>query len=88
MNALSKMFRIIAFTGDARWCEPPVPALTKADLLIAGAYFYEKKNQYHLNDQTLKDQLKNHSPIPKLLDSCDLKGRICGNVENSVPPAK
>ncbi len=57
----------IAFTGDTQWCETLVPALSKADLLIAEAYFYEKPIKYHLNYQTLKDHLRTLEPGKLLL---------------------
>ena len=54
--------KTIAFTGDTEWCEALVPAATKADLLIAEAYFYEKQIKYHLNYQTLKNHLNSLQP--------------------------
>ena len=59
--------KIIAFTGDTEWCETLVPALSKADLLIAEAYFFEKQIKYHLNYRTLKDHLQALKPGKVLL---------------------
>lgn len=49
--------KVIAYTGDTQWFDGLIPILKNADLLIAESYFYEKAIKYHLNYQTLMDQL-------------------------------
>jgi ribonuclease BN (tRNA processing enzyme) len=45
--------KVIAYTGDTAWTEALVPAAQRADLLIAEAYFFEKRIPYHLDYRTL-----------------------------------
>lgn len=49
--------KIITYTGDTEWVERLVPASDGADLLIAEAYFFDKKVKFHLDYQTLMEQL-------------------------------
>jgi ribonuclease BN (tRNA processing enzyme) len=45
--------KIISYTGDTEWTGTLVPAAKGADLLIAEAYYFEKKIKFHLDLQTL-----------------------------------
>jgi ribonuclease BN (tRNA processing enzyme) len=45
--------KVISYTGDTEWVESLIPAARGADLLIAEAYFYDKKVPYHLEYQAL-----------------------------------
>jgi ribonuclease BN (tRNA processing enzyme) len=48
--------RVLAYSGDTEWVESLVAAAQGADLLIAEAYFYEKRVPYHLDYRTLAAQ--------------------------------
>ncbi len=50
--------RTITYSGDTEWTEALIPAARDADLLIAEAYFYEKKIKYHLDYRTLIEHLE------------------------------
>src|SRR5712692_8155669 len=54
--------KIITYTGDTEWTETLVPASKGADLLIAEAYFFEKKVKFHLDFQTLMAHLDELQP--------------------------
>ena len=54
--------KTIAYTGDTEWTESLIPAAREADLLIAEAYFYEKKIKFHLDFQTLMNHMDELKP--------------------------
>ena len=54
--------RSIAYTGDTEWTDELIEAGAKVDLLIAEAYFYEKKVKLHLDLASLKDKLPHIQP--------------------------
>lgn len=54
--------RSIAYTGDTEWTDEIVEAGLEADLLIAEAYFYEKKVRLHLNLASLQEHLPRIKP--------------------------
>ncbi len=45
--------KTITYTGDTEWNDALTEAAKGADLLIAEAYFYEKKVKFHLDYQTI-----------------------------------
>ena len=45
--------KTITYTGDTEWNDALTDAAKDADLLIAEAYFYEKKVKFHLDYQTI-----------------------------------
>jgi ribonuclease BN (tRNA processing enzyme) len=45
--------RTIVYTGDTEWTDRLFRAAAGADLLIAEAYFYDKRVRYHLDYETL-----------------------------------
>lgn len=47
---------MIACSGDTQWTEALGEAARGADLLIAEAYFYEKKVPFHLDYRTLMEK--------------------------------
>lgn len=49
--------RIVAYTGDTEWVDTLVAAGAGADLLIAEAYWYERKVRFHLDFATLRANL-------------------------------
>ncbi|HEB97403.1 MAG TPA: MBL fold metallo-hydrolase [Sedimenticola thiotaurini] len=49
--------RSIAYTGDTEWTDNLIEAGAGVDLLIAEAYFFEKKIKLHLDYQTLAERL-------------------------------
>jgi ribonuclease BN (tRNA processing enzyme) len=49
--------RTIAYTGDTEWVENIVRIGRGADVLLAEAYWYERKVPFHLDFLTLKDRL-------------------------------
>ena len=49
--------KIITYSGDTAWTETLLPAAKEADLLIAEAYFFEKKIKFHLDFHTLMAHL-------------------------------
>jgi ribonuclease BN (tRNA processing enzyme) len=48
--------KVIACSGDTEWTEALAEAARGADLLIAEAYFYEKKVPFHLDYRTLSEK--------------------------------
>lgn len=54
--------KIIAYTGDTEWVEDLVEIGRAADLLIAEAYYFDKKVRYHLDLATLRQQLPRIRP--------------------------
>jgi ribonuclease BN (tRNA processing enzyme) len=48
--------KVIACSGDTEWTEALAEAARGADLLIAEAYFYEKKVPFHLDYRTLVEK--------------------------------
>jgi ribonuclease BN (tRNA processing enzyme) len=54
--------KIITYTGDTEWTETLVPASKGADLLIAEAYFFEKRIKFHLDFRTLLARLGELEP--------------------------
>jgi ribonuclease BN (tRNA processing enzyme) len=48
--------RLIACSGDTEWTDALGEAARGADLLIAEAYFYEKKVPFHLDYRTLMEK--------------------------------
>jgi ribonuclease BN (tRNA processing enzyme) len=49
--------RIVSYTGDTEWVDALVTAGRNADLLIAEAYWYERKIRFHLDYATLREKL-------------------------------
>jgi ribonuclease BN (tRNA processing enzyme) len=49
--------RIVTYTGDTEWVDALVAAGRNADLLIAEAYWYERKIRFHLDYATLREKL-------------------------------
>lgn len=49
--------RTIAYTGDTEWTDELIDAGSDSDLLIAEAYFFDKKVKNHLDIATLKAHL-------------------------------
>ena len=49
-------------TGNTEWTEALLPAAKGADLLIAEAYFFEKKVKFHLDFHTLMAHLNELQP--------------------------
>lgn len=45
--------QVIAYTGDAEWTETLLPTCFGADLVIAEAYYFDKKVKYHMDLKTL-----------------------------------
>lgn len=70
--------RTVAYTGDTEWCEALIPAAREADLLIAEAYFYDKKVKFHLDLETLRAHLDELRPKRLILThmSADMLARV------------
>ena len=49
----------IGYSGDTEWIENLIEAAKGTDLFISECYFFDKKINYHLNYQILKDQKEN-----------------------------
>lgn len=49
--------KILAYTGDTEWVDALVTIGQSADLLIAEAYWYERKVRFHLDYTTLREKL-------------------------------
>lgn len=49
--------RVLAYTGDTAWTDTLVAAAQGADLLVAEAYFADKRVRYHLDYATLAAHL-------------------------------
>ncbi len=52
----------VAYTGDTEWTHSLVAAAKGVDLLIAEAYYFEKKVRYHLDFRTLMDHIDELRP--------------------------
>ena len=59
-NAYSLRFevggKVIACSGDTEWTDALAEAARGADLLIAEAYFFEKRVPFHLDYRTLMEK--------------------------------
>ncbi|MGA7328968.1 MAG: MBL fold metallo-hydrolase [Rhodomicrobium sp.] len=49
--------KIVTYTGDTEWVETLPAAASNADLLIAEAYYFDRKVRFHLDYATLKEKL-------------------------------
>lgn len=49
--------KVLAYTGDTEWVDALIDIGQDADLLIAEAYFFEKKVPLHLDLATLESKL-------------------------------
>ncbi len=49
--------RIVGYTGDTEWTENVAAVADGVDLLVAEAYFFEKRVKYHLDYTTLMSRL-------------------------------
>jgi len=49
--------KIISYTGDTEWVDSLIEAGRDANLLIAEAYWYERKVRFHLDYATLREKL-------------------------------
>ena len=49
--------KTVTYTGDTAWTDALIPAARGSDLLIAEAYFYDKRVPFHLDLQTLLSHL-------------------------------
>lgn len=54
--------RILAYTGDTEWTDALIGIGRDADLLIAEAYFREKKAPLHMDLKTLEEKLPRIAP--------------------------
>ncbi len=54
--------KTIAYTGDTEWTEDLVELGRNADLLVAEAYFFDKKIKLHLDIDTLQQNLHRIQP--------------------------
>jgi len=70
--------RTIAYTGDTEWTDTLVAAGRDADLLIAEAYFYDKRVKYHLDYATLIAELPRIAPRRLVVThmNTDMLGRL------------
>ncbi len=70
--------KTIAYSGDTEWTASLLPAARDADLLIAEAYFFEKRVKYHLDFQTLQAHLGELRPKRVILThmSQDMLARL------------
>lgn len=70
--------RVIAYSGDSEWTETLITAGRGADLLIAEAYYYEKKIKNHLDYLTLVANLAAIGPRRLILThmSDDMLARL------------
>lgn len=59
--------RVIAYTGDTEWTDTLVETGRNADILIAEAYFYDKRVPFHLDYMTLAKHLPQIAPKRVLL---------------------
>lgn len=64
---LSVNGKTIAYTGDTEWVDDLIEIGHNADLMIAEAYFYDKKVPLHLDLATLQTKLRVISPKQLLL---------------------
>lgn len=72
--------KVIAYTGDTEWVDALFDIGRAADLLIAEAYFYDKRVPFHLDLATLKQKLSQIAPKRLILThmSDDMLRRIDG----------
>lgn len=49
--------KVLAYTGDTEWVDELIPIGRRADLLIAEAYFFDKRIPLHLDLATLESKL-------------------------------
>jgi len=70
--------KVIAYTGDTEWSDCLIDIGREADLLIAEAYFYEKKVPLHLDLATIEAKLPLIRPKRLILTHMndDMLGRI------------
>jgi len=70
--------RVLCYTGDTEWCEDLVPAAQDADLLIAEAYFHDKRIPFHLDLASLQAHLGELRPRRVILThmSADMLARV------------
>ena len=70
--------RSLCYTGDTEWCDALVPAAQGVDLLIAEAYFYEKRIPMHLDLASLHAHLEELRPRRVVLThmSADMLARV------------
>jgi ribonuclease BN (tRNA processing enzyme) len=54
--------KVLAYTGDTEWTEALVDAGHESDLMVAEAYFFEKKVKLHLDVVTLQQGLARMRP--------------------------
>ena len=75
---ISAVGRTLAYTGDSEWTDALIGIGQAADLLIAEAYFYDKKVPLHLDLATLEAKLPQIAPKRLLLTHMndDMLGRI------------
>ncbi len=72
--------KTITYTGDTEWTEALVAAARDADLLVAEAYFYDKKVRLHLDLDSLQGNLARIRPKRTVLThmSDDMLNRLEG----------
>jgi ribonuclease BN (tRNA processing enzyme) len=70
--------KVIAYTGDSEWTDRLIEIGQNADLLIAEAYFYDKKVPLHLDVATLESKLPLMRPKRLILThmSDDMLARV------------
>jgi len=49
--------KVISYSGDTEWTDTLIDATRGADLFVCEAYFFEKKIKYHLDYETLRENL-------------------------------
>jgi ribonuclease BN (tRNA processing enzyme) len=54
--------KVLAYTGDTEWTDALVEVGFKADLMVAEAYFFDKKVKLHLDLDSLENGLKRMQP--------------------------
>jgi len=54
--------KAVAYTGDTQWVDGLTPLLSRADLLIAEAYFHQKPIKFHLSYAELAARLAELAP--------------------------
>ena len=55
--ALETEGKVLTYSGDTEWVDALFAASRNADLLIAEAYFFERKVRFHLDYATLREKL-------------------------------
>ena len=70
--------RTLCYTGDTEWCDALIPAAHGVDLLIAEAYFYDKRIPMHLDLASLRAHLDELRPKRVVLThmSADMLARV------------